>query len=85
VQRKGIIASIMKAYERQLLFASTISVTLSSVTSTKKTRTTKDMSTMWQVCGFRCGAVFWIMELCDVISGYQELEEYILLPSSEQK
>jgi len=35
------------------------------------------MSTIWQVCGFHCGVVFWVMELCNVISGYQELEEHI--------
>jgi len=72
VQRKGIITSILKASKRQLLFASTISVTLTSITSTKKKRTTKSMSTIRQVCGFRCGAVFWVKELCNVISGYQE-------------
>lgn len=73
MQRKGIISSILKACERQLLLASTISVTLTTITSTKKKGTTKDMSTI-QLHG---GAVFWVMELCNVISGYQELEEHI--------
>ena len=82
MHRNGITTSILKACERQLLFASKISVTLTSITSTEKKRTTKDMSTIWQVCDFHCGAVFWVMELSNVISGYQELEEQ-LLPSSE--
>jgi hypothetical protein len=73
VQRKGIISSILKACERGLLSASTISVTLTTVTSTKAKRTTKDTSNI-QLHG---GAVFWVMELCNVISGYQELEEHI--------
>lgn len=77
MQRKGIKSSILKACDRQLLFASTISVTLTSVTSTKRKRTTKDMSTIQQLCGFHGGAVFWVMKLHNVIRGYQELEEHI--------
>jgi hypothetical protein len=50
-----------------------ISVTLTTITSTKKKRTTKDTSTIQ----FHGGAVFWVMELCNVTSGYQELEEHI--------
>lgn len=30
------------------------------------------MSTIRKVCNFHCGAVFWVMELCNVISGCQE-------------
>jgi hypothetical protein len=66
VQRKGIISSILQACERQtdrhLLFASLISVMLTSATSTEKTGTTRDING-W------CGVY--------VTTDYQELEEHI--------